>query len=302
MENRKGGDGGGFHLKWWGRGGGFPNPDPRRIASPNAPMTLSKLVPMSNDEIELYEETVAQEQNVLQQGLVTLRTLKGQDANEQIRRLEAGIKKFNKTLGSYRIHVKNIKDPVKKATYDRKLKEHEQDLANHEAELRSLKAELVDNGGATAGPSVDPGSVEERMQTTQGVLKVTTEIQDKSLASLQHTAQMAAQNEEVAANTNMQLRIQTEKLEQANNELNVLEMELKRAKRDMVWFLRNAATDKCLVALFGLIVCAIVFIIVWAIWGPKQDDKNTPKPFWEVLNKTDGTYAPRRAALGPQRM
>jgi hypothetical protein len=221
------------------------------------------------DEIELYEETVNEEKGEMEKGVLALRTMNGAERRELIRRLDLSSKKLRKTLIGYRTQIRGLKDPIKRATYDRKVKEHIQDLDNWDKELKQYR---TDAGGASSsnGNPLDPGAVViEEKETRQSVLKDGLHVQDQSLASLARSAQLAAQSEDVAVKTNVQLRMQTEQIGRIDNDLDTLQGEIKRARKEMVWFVRNAMTDKCLVCLFGLVVIAVVFVIVWKIWGPR---------------------------------
>eukprot|EP00667_Euglena_gracilis_P022637 EG_transcript_25281 len=219
------------------------------------------------DEIELYEETINEEKGELEKGIVSLRTVSGTERREQIRRLDMASKKLRKALIGYRTQIRGLKDPIKRATYERKLKEHLQDLDNWDKDLKEFKSDA--GGGAEPVPNpLDPtGVIVEEKETRQSVMKDALHVQDQSLASLARTAQMAAQSEDLAVKTNVQLKIQTEQLGRIDNDLDQLEGELKRARKELVWFVRNAMTDKCLVCLFGLVAIAVVFLICWKIWG-----------------------------------
>eukprot|EP00668_Euglena_longa_P005714 GGOE01006745.1.p1 GENE.GGOE01006745.1~~GGOE01006745.1.p1 ORF type:complete len:239 (-),score=88.58 GGOE01006745.1:768-1484(-) len=215
------------------------------------------------EEVELYEETINEEKGELEKGIVALRTVSAAERREHIRRLDMASKKLRKALIGYRTQIRGLKDPVKRATYERKVKEHLQDLDNWDRELKESKADPGEPGNP-----LDPTSVViEEKGTRQSVLKDALKVQDQSLASLARTAQVAAQSEDLAVKTNVQLKVQTEQLGRIDNDLDTLQGEIKRARKEMVWFVRNAMTDKCLVCLFGLIALAVVFLICWKIWG-----------------------------------
>eukprot|EP00906_Rhabdomonas_costata_P028085 RCo039852 len=248
------------------------------------------------DDIPLFEETINELKAEFEKGLEDLRSLRGPQHAEVVTRLEASAKKMRKVLANYKYQVRSIKDPLQKATYDKKYREHDQDLANYEKELRSCK----DTGSSSTGPtSAEPES--PMYQTSDQVLCQAITIQDQSLAAVKRTQQMATACEVTGNEINVELRKQTERAAEVQERIHTLEGELKRAQREMVYFVRSAAGDKCFLLLVVLVVVAVVFIICWKIWGKNFSSSSSPSTPTPAVNATSAVANTLTAVLRPKR-
>lgn len=69
----------------------------------------------------------------------------------------------------------------------------------------------------------------------------------------------------VAINTS--LKAQSEKIGAIDTEMRELQGQLKRARRELVWFVRSARRDRCFICLSVMVAACAAFIIVWKIFG-----------------------------------
>eukprot|EP01012_Entosiphon_sulcatum_P038702 TRINITY_DN5043_c0_g1_i1.p1 TRINITY_DN5043_c0_g1~~TRINITY_DN5043_c0_g1_i1.p1 ORF type:complete len:227 (+),score=68.23 TRINITY_DN5043_c0_g1_i1:63-743(+) len=220
-------------------------------------------------DVEYYEEEIFRQERDLEKQIEVLATSSGDERRDLTRRIEERLKKVRKQMVSYKEECKHCKDGTKR-------QQHEKNFTDHEESLRLIEKKFNDtrSGGASSSNSVPmmPSSSSSSGNPpgdTKGVFKQIDGTQDASLASLARTRAMAAEAEATAVTINTNLRTQTEKLGRIDEELQTLQGQLKRAKKDLVWFMRNAKSDKCFLSLLFLVIICFGFIIVWKIFGNK---------------------------------
>eukprot|EP01006_Ploeotia_vitrea_P031231 TRINITY_DN6354_c0_g1_i1.p1 TRINITY_DN6354_c0_g1~~TRINITY_DN6354_c0_g1_i1.p1 ORF type:complete len:235 (+),score=29.69 TRINITY_DN6354_c0_g1_i1:29-733(+) len=190
----------------------------------------------------------------------------GHERANVLRQVDNNIKQAKKNMHNYRLELRRLQEPYK-TMYDKKYKDHDAKLKELEAQYRRAKS---------AKETVQQETEEPEPENAQQVLQTAMSVQDESKASIQRTLRVVNETEGIAEGIQETLHVQTEKIQEIDEDLKELEGELKRASRDIQWFVRTARTDKCLITLFGLIVLCVAFIIIWQIWGPKEDGPAQP--------------------------
>lgn len=122
---------------------------------------------------------------------------------------------------------------------------------------------------------VDPNANESNiidaaeMTTIDKVAETGKRVQEETLKSLQRTERMANLAEDMGKETIVELQKQNEVIDGIEKEMEDLGNNLTRAKRDVVWFYRQLAGDKCCVAMFGMIVVGLAFVVFYSFYKKK---------------------------------
>nr|CCC91902.1 unnamed protein product [Trypanosoma congolense IL3000]CCD13184.1 unnamed protein product [Trypanosoma congolense IL3000] len=128
---------------------------------------------------------------------------------------------------------------------------HKGDMAKAPSHAEKREGELLGEGGADGSG----------FQDAEQVLQSAVNVQKDMLVSLQRTEQVMVMTEELGQETLKTLQRQTELMYQVDEGLEDLQGQLDRASRDVRWFYRQLAADKCFLSLFGiLVVCMAVLM------------------------------------------
>eukprot|EP00921_Rhytidocystis_pertsovi_P020165 GHVQ01032006.1.p2 GENE.GHVQ01032006.1~~GHVQ01032006.1.p2 ORF type:complete len:220 (+),score=24.99 GHVQ01032006.1:237-896(+) len=84
------------------------------------------------------------------------------------------------------------------------------------------------------------------------------EVQDQTHESIQRMKRMVGETEQIGHEVVQRLDDQTEQMARIHEKMNDVEYNLKRAQKTMRSIARNAASDRCIQLLCGLIFCLVV--------------------------------------------
>ena len=76
---------------------------------------------------------------------------------------------------------------------------------------------------------------------------------------------MTEQGIELAAKINLDLTAQIEQLDRMQDKVNDTESTLKKAQKNIKYFIKALECDKCMIGMLGLILLALVAVIVLAV-------------------------------------
>ncbi|KEG09809.1 putative QA-SNARE protein [Trypanosoma grayi] len=113
------------------------------------------------------------------------------------------------------------------------------------------EAELMGAGGADG----------TGFQDSKQVLQAAVNMQKDALLSLERAERLQHVAEEGGQETLTTLQRQTEQMYQVDEQLANLQGELDRAARDVKWFYRQLAGDRCFLSLFGICVVSLAVLV-----------------------------------------
>jgi len=147
----------------------------------------------------------------------------------------------------------------------------------------------TDNGGKGKDGEAPPPTDVDQM-TTKQILDKASNIQKKDIDALDRVIQNIEETKAVGVEIGSELAKQTEQLQKVGEGISEVQTYLKLAGKELRAFVRRTATDKLILAFICLIICAIIFIIIWS--SVKGDDSNTNVPDGlkaDELNQSSGT-------------
>ncbi|KAL7697557.1 hypothetical protein N2W54_004584 [Lotmaria passim] len=105
------------------------------------------------------------------------------------------------------------------------------------------------------------------------VLNAAINVQQDAIQSLQRAEKIQHVTEETGKTTLAELQKQTERMYQIDEELQNLQGQIDHASRDVRWFYRQMAKDKCFLSLFGICVLALLVLVFVSIWTKRKKSK-----------------------------
>lgn len=120
--------------------------------------------------------------------------------------------------------------------------------------------ELMGPGGADGTGFTD----------SKQVLNAAINVQQDAIQSLQRAERIQHVTEETGKTTLAELQKQTEQMYQIDEELQNLQGQIDHASRDVRWFYRQMAKDKCFLSLFGICILALLVLVFVSIWTKRK--------------------------------
>lgn len=198
------------------------------------------------------------------------------------------LKRVQKAHHQLRMEVRLL-DGDTEALYAKKASDHaaviqklKESLNTKRAEANSGDANNNNNGAAAAGgtrTSTAPMGTERRndgkdeARATAGRIATT---QKSTIQSLNETERLIDETETIGNDAANTLRKQTDDIRKINENLDQLDSDVNRAKKELNAFIRRMMTDKIILCFAVLVVVAIIVIVVMKI--KNSDSGSSPAP------------------------
>ncbi|ORC86557.1 uncharacterized protein TM35_000271470 [Trypanosoma theileri] len=180
-------------------------------------------------------------------------------------------------VSTLRAEVRRTQDPGTRTLYDGICRDADEKVRALDAEMKRQiypqrlsprpktyterrEEELLGTGGATGAGYRD----------SQEVLQAAVNVQKDALLSLERAERLQHVTEETGRDTLTTLRRQTEQMYHIDEELENLQGQLDRATRDLKWFYRQLAGDRCFLSLLGIFVLVIVVLVFVLIYKKRH--------------------------------
>lgn len=173
---------------------------------------------------------------------------------------------LQKSIQNFNVELRGIRNPEQRQVYETIQREH-------------LQAQKALEARITAAQAADPdtAATSEVAATHQNYNRA-IEIQKDGLELLRMATRHGATAEEIGSKTQQMLVEQTERIEAVQSKSKELVSNIKRAQKDVLWFMRTATTDKCLILIFGALVLGVAGIILWHVWLGKYLEERGYNP------------------------
>ncbi|CBZ23667.1 QA-SNARE protein putative [Leishmania mexicana MHOM/GT/2001/U1103] len=184
-------------------------------------------------------------------------------------------------LAALRAESRRTLDLDARQAHESICKDRDQTIRNFDAEMKS---QIYPRRSASGRPKTYQEQREEEMMgrgRTDGtgftdskqVLDAAINVQKDALQSLQRTERLQNVTEETGKTTLAELQKQTERMYHIDEELQNLQGQIDHASRDLRWFYRQLARDKCFLSLFGLCIVALLVLVFVSIWTKRMRSK-----------------------------
>lgn len=179
-------------------------------------------------------------------------------------------------LSALRAEARRITDPATRTRSEAICRDCDTKIRNYDTEMKNQiyptrtarpksyqeqrEEEMMGPGGADGSGFTD----------AKQVLQAATNVQKDALESLKRSEQLQNVTEETGKTTLATLQRQTEQMYQIDEELQNLQGSLDRASREVRWFYRQMAGDKCFLSLFGICVLALIVLVFVSIYTKRK--------------------------------
>lgn len=182
-------------------------------------------------------------------------------------------------LSALRAETRRTAEPTTRATYEAMCRDRDEQIRNLETEMKQQVYPA--RSAAAARPKTFQEQREEEMMGAGGVdgtgftsaaqvLTAATNVQADAIQSLNRAEKLQNTAEESGKQTLQTLQKQTEQMYHIDEELENLQGNLDRASRDVRWFYRQMAGDKCFLTVFGLFVLALLALVFIAVYTKRK--------------------------------
>ncbi|CAJ1017313.1 hypothetical protein Q4I32_001274 [Leishmania shawi] len=184
-------------------------------------------------------------------------------------------------LAALRAESRRIVDLDMRQDHDAVCKDRDQTIRNYDAEMKS---QIYPRRSGTPRLKTYQEQREEEMMgdgkadgtgftDSNQVLSAAINVQKDALQSLQRTERLQNVTEETGRTTLAELQKQTERMYHIDEELHNLRGQIDHASRDLRWFYRQLARDKCFLSLLGLCIVALLVLVFVSIWTKRMRSK-----------------------------
>ncbi len=194
-------------------------------------------------------------------------------------------KKARQAVNSFGSEVRAEADQTQKAVFQRKHQAYTEQLKELDQALRAAanpakvdpKKRVISQEETLMGEGGVDGS---GFQNANQVLEAGQRINDDALAALARAERLAINAEDTGQETLTTLQKQSETIHQTQEQLNQLGSMIDRAKKDVSWFARQLAGDRCFIMIFFLVVLAIAGVVFYLMYSSRKEKAaaSTPTP------------------------
>lgn len=174
-------------------------------------------------------------------------------------------------ISMLRAEVRRTQDATLRTQYEKICYDADEKVRALDAAMRQQI-----NPGRTARPTTDAGPTgaggpdEAGFQDSKEVLQAAIDTQQDALVSLGRAERLQQATEEMGQETLLTVQRQTEQMYHVDEELQNLQGELDRAGREVRWFFRLLAGDRCFLSLFGICVVALAVLVFVLIFQSRR--------------------------------
>ncbi|RNF01863.1 putative Qa-SNARE protein [Trypanosoma conorhini] len=181
---------------------------------------------------------------------------------EKYNKAQDFMKRLHKTHQQFKVEVRLL-EGNEQDVYEKKGQMHLFRINQLKGELQSKKVEETLVGASRENTVWSPTSPRnDGKDAARAVAQRVNTIQTSTLGSLAMTERLLNDTETVGVDASAKLRGQTEQIQQVNGNLDELDSEVDRAKKELAAFVRRMMTDKIIICFSVLILIGIIVIVV----------------------------------------
>lgn len=219
-------------------------------------------------DVAMYDEELKALEDQITGLLHAMDRLSADQRLEKYNKAQDTLKRLNKTFHQFKVEVR-VLEGSDQAVYEKKSAQHNATITQLKDQLAAKRAE-ANAPAAAAGPAVgSPGGAggndgrrgdgkDEARTATKRIERT----QNDALAALTRSEKIVDETETIGNDAANTLRKQTEQIKKMNDDLDQLDSEVNRAKKELNAFIRRMMTDKIILCFAVLIVIGIIVIVV----------------------------------------
>lgn len=207
-------------------------------------------------------------------------------------KLQKDMKKINSLYHDLTVEVRLLEVAADQRTFDVKAQEHNLKIKKLKEEMSKKRSEIhsqqttaattgISNGnggGGGVGSSNTARSANEPLDNRNPATREAhntkdriLQTQNRTISTLDDAERILLSTEDTAADATTKLQAQTQQMRNINEDLDQLDSEVERAKKELNAFIRRMMTDKILICFAILVLLGIILIVVFNFVIKKKD-------------------------------
>lgn len=260
---------------------------------------------MSSSDAAMLESEV---RTLVDKTGVTLNNIMAQPYESRLdtfEKLQKDMKKINSLFHDLSVEVRLMDDASEQRAFEVKAQELSVKVKKLKEEVSKKRSEIHSQQGHSAvssspsGATGSGGSMNEPLDTRNPATREAHNTKDrilntqnKTLATLDDAERTLLATEETAADATAKLQAQTEQMRKINDDLDQLDSEVERAKKELNAFIRRMMTDKILICFAILVLLGIILIVVFNFVIKKKDSGGADEAIVTTMAPTMATTTP----------
>jgi cation transport regulator ChaC len=200
------------------------------------------------------------------------------DRKKQEREARKIMNQVKTAANALRREVNQEENPAQKSVYLRKHTEALEKVAQYDKELKNLTRPVRKQVMSAEDRAMNNIMGDQDMSSAGKVMQVANRAQDDNLNILRNIEREMNVTEETGNEIALRLQADTEKIREIDRELNTLQANIDQAKKQVMWFARQMASDKCFLCIMVLVILALVGLTFWKIYKGRQEGDSAPEP------------------------
>lgn len=219
----------------------------------------------------MYDEELKGLEDQLSDLLRAVDRLSGEQRLDKYNRAQDVLKRLNKVYHQFKVEIRLL-EGSEQTVYEKKSQAHGKVIAELKESVQSKRAEAnasptsespsAGGGGAAGGGRRGDGKDEARAKT-RNIEKT----QKQTIESLTNTEVLINETETIGTEAAAKLQQQTQDIRKMNENLDQLDSDVNRAKKELNVFIRRMMTDKIILCFAVLVVVGIIVIVVLKVKG-----------------------------------
>ncbi|CUG92010.1 transmembrane protein, putative [Bodo saltans] len=226
----------------------------------------------------MYDEELKGLEDQLSDLLRAVDRLSGEQRLDKYNRAQDVLKRLNKVYHQFKVEIRLL-EGNEQSVYEKKSVAHGKVIGELKESVQNKRTEANNAGGDAGGsPSGSPSAGGRRNDGKDEARSKTRNIektQKQTIESLTTTEQLINETETVATEAASKLQKQTDDIRKMNENLDQLDSDVNRAKKELNVFIRRMMTDKIILCFAVLVVVGIIVIVVMKVKGSSS---STPPP------------------------
>mmetsp|Transcript_11865 Transcript_11865/g.13669 ORF Transcript_11865/g.13669 Transcript_11865/m.13669 type:complete len:251 (+) Transcript_11865:57-809(+) len=250
---------------------------------------------MSSD-VGLYDDELKALEDQMGDLLRALDRLTGEQRIDKYNKAQDILKRLNKTFYQFKVEVRLL-EGQEQGVYDKKSQAHNKIIQDLKEQLQQKRADGgsmsaaggdASNGSPTSAttPGGRRNDGKDDARATAGRIQTT---QKKTIESLTETEKLINESENIGTDAVGKLQSQTNQIRQMNDNLDQLDSDINRAKKELNAFIRRMMTDKIILCFAVLVVIGIIVIVVLKV---KSGSSSSSSPASAPVQTASPTPSP----------
>lgn len=219
----------------------------------------------------MYDEELKGLEDQLSELLRAVDRLSGEQRLDKYNRAQEVLKRLNKVYHQFKVEIRLL-EGNDQSVYEKKSVAHGKVISELKESVQNKRSE-ANTAGGDGSPAGSPNSPAAGGRRNDGKDEARSKVrniektQKQTIESLTSTEQLINETETIGTEAAAKLQKQTDDIRKMNENLDQLDSDVNRAKKELNVFIRRMMTDKIILCFAVLVVIGIIVIVVMKVKG-----------------------------------